>query len=91
MEYEKEQIKDIQDLVILILNDYKRIYDTEEITMEVLKENPIMYNRGFSNGIFGIWGHDIGDLLLHTLCVKVILDEKNKFNQRIKIQLHVDS
>ena len=28
---------------------------------------PNLYNRGRSSGTYGIWGHDLGDLVLHTV------------------------
>ena len=30
---------------------------------------PNMYNRITTEGKFGIWGHDLGDLILHTVWI----------------------
>ncbi len=43
---------------------YKEIYDEEEKAAGNPGKIPGMVNRGTSNGPYGIWGHDITDLVL---------------------------
>ena len=61
-----------KQLIELIASDYKNIYETEEKTtkIKVGTVNPYMMNRNKTDGAFGIFGHDIGDLILHTAYVK---------------------
>ena len=54
-------------------DDYQRIYREEDEGMKNLSPSGIPLNRGFSDGPWGIWGHDIGDLYFEG----VIIDEKN--------------
>ena len=58
------------DFVNLVCNRYKQIYDIEKNTSKT-KEGyiPGMYNRVKTNGNYGIWGHVLGDLVLHTLYI----------------------
>ena len=52
-------------LVSLIRKYYQKVYDIEDRTTKVKARNiPGMLNRDFTNGKFGIWGHNIGDLVL---------------------------
>jgi hypothetical protein len=47
---------------------YQRIYDEEDETAGGPTPNiPGLLNRGRSEGTYGIWGHDLGDLVLHTV------------------------
>lgn len=46
---------------------YRRIYDEETRSMTNLKPSGTLLNRGFSNGKYGIWGHDLGDLDMHAV------------------------
>lgn len=59
-------------LIMEISKIYHHIYNEEEKTATV-KTLPIekrtMYNRNETNGKFGIWGHDIGDLVLSGIDV----------------------
>jgi hypothetical protein len=70
------------DFVTLVCNRYKQIYDIEKTTSKT-KEGciPGMYNRMKTNGMYGIWGHMLGDLTLHTLDI----DDHNN------LELGVDS
>jgi len=63
-----------KEIVELIVNAYHRIYNEENDTSNI-KPALIsgMYNRIHTNGNYGIWGHDLGDLVLHTIYV----DENN--------------
>lgn len=64
------------ELALSISNTYKKIYRDEEDAAGNPGNVPGMMNRAESNGPYGIWGHDLGDLLLHT----VILENGKKFN-----------
>jgi hypothetical protein len=50
---------------------YHALYVEEERTTKIKvippKERKKLYNRNQTDGKFGIWGHDIGDLELHTV------------------------
>jgi hypothetical protein len=56
-----------KQLAKIIARRYQMIYDEEEATSDVAVENiPNMLNRCQTTGRFGIWGHCIDDLILHT-------------------------
>jgi hypothetical protein len=59
-------------LINEISKHYYQLYDEEEKTATIktvpLKERKI-YNRNQTNGKYGIWGHDIGDLVLDEIHV----------------------
>ena len=59
-------------LIKEISKHYYQLYDEEEKTATIktvpLKERKI-YNRNQTNGKYGIWGHDIGDLVLDEIHV----------------------
>ena len=62
-----------QQLLKEISKSYYQIYDEEEKTATI-KTIPIdkrtkMYNRNETNGKYGIWGHDIADLVLADILV----------------------
>lgn len=66
----KEEIKfkTLHDLISEIRKTYHRIYSKEAETMKTLKKkNPMLINRGISDGMFGIWGHDIYDLRIESI------------------------
>lgn len=58
-----------EQLVKSICNLYKWIYQVEEKTSDVKTgQHPAFYfNRNQTYGYFGIWGHGIEDLDLHTI------------------------
>lgn len=57
-------------LIELICKHYKKMYDEEnESTIINAGHIPGMFNRNHTDGKYGIWGHDIEDLMLHTACV----------------------
>jgi hypothetical protein len=63
-----------KSLVELIAVAYRYIYIVEKQSSEVAPALiPGMLNRIQTNGTFGIWGHSLGDLMLHT----VYVDEDN--------------
>ena len=55
------------ELARKICEGYKFIYDTEHAAVSDPGHLPGMLNRKRSQGPYGIWGHDIGDLDLHTV------------------------
>jgi hypothetical protein len=50
---------------------YKRVYEEEEQTSKIavipLEQRKGLINRNETNGKYGIWGHDLSDLDLHTI------------------------
>jgi hypothetical protein len=62
-----------EQLIIAISEQYYKLYEEEELTART-KTVPIakrtkMYNRNQTDGKYGIWGHDIGDLVLTDIGV----------------------
>jgi hypothetical protein len=59
-------------LITEISKLYYQLYDEEEATATI-KTTPMkdrkIYNRNQTNGKYGIWGHDIGDLVLDEIDV----------------------
>lgn len=57
-----------RQLVLLVCEDYKKIYQEEDLSIPTPAGNiPGMYNRERSNGKYGIWGHHLDDLVLYQL------------------------
>lgn len=65
----KEEIKfkTLHELISEIRKTYHKIYAQEAKTLKSIKKNRQLYNRGTSNGMFGIWGHDIYDLSISSI------------------------
>ena len=59
-----------RELVTLICKSYKAIYDAEDKAAGKTENIPGMFNRQTSAGPYGIWGHCLGDLILHTATVQ---------------------
>ena len=60
-------------LIWQIANCYKEIYQ-EELESTQVKETSLderigLLNRNKTNGIYGIWGHDLGDLTLDAITI----------------------
>ncbi len=54
-----------KQLANFIVKTYQKTYKQEDKDVGKKTPNiPGMCNRGFSNGRYGIWGHDIGDLVI---------------------------
>lgn len=72
-----------RELVNLIVKSYKKIYRQEDraATEVTIGKHGPLFNRDQSDGPYGIWGHCLGDLILHTAYV----------NEAGKITLGVDS
>lgn len=60
-----------EELSVQIMDRYRKIYDEEENEDGDPGLVPGMLNRAQSDGPYGIWGHDIRDLILHTLYLHV--------------------
>lgn len=67
-------VKTINDLLSDIVKGYQEIYRMEENSTvkkasRICDEIPScpLINRGRTDGLFGIWGHFIGDLAIHTI------------------------
>ncbi|MEO5942803.1 MAG: hypothetical protein ABIP30_15525 [Ferruginibacter sp.] len=62
-----------QQLLLEISNHYFELYDEEEKTATIktipIAKRKTMYNRNQTDGKYGIWGHDIADLVLDEILV----------------------
>lgn len=57
-----------KEVVNAIAKAYKQIYAEEKQTSTIKAATlPQSFNRNLTNGKYGIWGHVLGDLILHTL------------------------
>ena len=59
-------------LIYEISKQYYQLYDEEERTAKIKTlplEQRTIYNRNRTDGKYGIWGHDIGDLVLNEIIV----------------------
>lgn len=68
-----------EKLALEISKAYHRIYEEEErsATIKTLPmEQRKIHNRNETNGKYGIWGHDIGDLVLSGILVHQTADGK---------------
>lgn len=70
-------------LARIISDEYKKIYQEEEAAVGDPGHVPGMLNRAPSQGPYGIWGHDLGDLLLRT--VEQSDEEKDLFELGFKL------
>ena len=63
-------------IIAAVISAYKRVYQIEDGTTTIPAQlgkdagYGIPYNRVSTDGEYGIWGHELGDLILHTLYVK---------------------
>lgn len=77
------------ELILKISAEYKRIYKEEEATAKE-KTIPIekregLINRNTTNGKYGIWGHDLGDLDLSEIIVH------KRFGKKTRLELYIES
>lgn len=77
------------ELILKISAEYKRIYKEEEATAKE-KTIPIekregLINRNTTNGKYGIWGHDLGDLDLSEIIVH------KQFGKKTRLELYIES
>ena len=70
--YESEKGFTMIEIVNNIIETYREIYriESETTTNKVvpIKERVGLLNRNTTNGEYGIWGHDIEDLVIEALC-----------------------
>jgi hypothetical protein len=68
------------ELALKISKEYKRIYREEEASANVktipLEEREGIINRNQTDGKYGIWGHDLGDLDLSAIVVHRVSGKK---------------
>lgn len=57
----------LYELIDEIRRVYIEIYDEEEKTTSTYQESATLLNRGRTNGVHGIWGHDIRDLWIEGI------------------------
>jgi hypothetical protein len=73
VELEVNNIETIGSLVWHIAKAYQRIYQEEEKTTIYRaipgNERDTSKNRNRTNGVYGIWGHDIEDLTFETISI----------------------
>jgi len=56
-----------RDFAEAVASEYQKIYAEEEASMTDSPEpQGILLNRSRTNGVHGIWGHDLGDLVLES-------------------------
>jgi hypothetical protein len=76
------------ELVQMISKQYHEVYSIEEASASIKTVPPDkrvgMYNRNITNGKFGIWGHDLSDLVLSE--VRLHRDDQGKFIVSLDIQ-----
>jgi hypothetical protein len=62
-----------RELIMEISKAYYKLFDEEEATATVktipVEKRTTVYNRNQTNGKYGIWGHDIADLVLADIMV----------------------
>lgn len=70
LKFESEKGFTIFDFYGCIYDGYKRIYEEEEQGVDP-GNIPGMYNRKTTNGVHGIWGHALGDLVIEGVSKNV--------------------
>lgn len=65
----------LYSLIKAIRSAYRKIYREEENSMTKIKPNKALFNRGNSNGKYGIWGHSIYDLVIES--IRILEGDKN--------------
>jgi len=78
-----------RELVMDISKAYHKLYEEEEATATIktvpIAQRTTLYNRNQTNGKYGIWGHDIADLILADVMVYKAL------NGEIVLGLNIES
>ncbi|WP_341907053.1 hypothetical protein [Fluviicola taffensis] len=77
------------ELILKISKEYKRIYKEEEAsakekTIPIEKREGVI-NRNTTDGKYGIWGHDLGDLDLSEIIVH------RKSGKKTRLELYIES
>ena len=63
------------DIARAVSARYRMIYDEEAKTAMIKPDYiPGTFNRNHTNGIYGIWKYDIGDLYLHSVELDPLFD-----------------
>jgi hypothetical protein len=77
------------ELILKISAEYKRIYQKEEISAKEktipIEEREGVVNRNTTDGKYGIWGHDLGDLDLSEIIVH------KKSGKKTRLELYIES
>lgn len=77
------------ELILKISAEYKRIYREEEISAKEktipIEEREGVVNRNTTDGKYGIWGHDLGDLALSEIIVH------KKSGKKTRLELYIES
>jgi hypothetical protein len=77
-----------RDIVRCISKAYHKIYKEEKESTKIKiipgNQRKVLYNRNTTDGKYGIWGHDIGDLVLSA----IITEEKDN---KIYLNLQIES
>lgn len=77
------------ELVRAVCEEYANIYEAEEATAHTKtippEERTVLKNRNRTDGVYGIYGHDLGDLTLTAL------RWKRDVGGNVTIELHVES
>ncbi|HET9627398.1 MAG TPA: hypothetical protein VFP84_38835 [Kofleriaceae bacterium] len=77
------------NLIKLICEEYAHVYDAEEGTAATktipVEERGTMRNRNRTDGAYGIWGHDLEDLVLTAA------HWTRESDGTVRIELHVES
>ena len=55
------------DIMVLVSDDYRNIYKEEREDIGETPNESGMLNKKNSHGRHGIWGHSIGELILHSI------------------------
>jgi len=56
-----------EDFFDAIRSGYKNIYHDEDEATTCEEKNPFLFNRGSTDGPYGIWGHDLEDLYIEGI------------------------
>ncbi|HVK82661.1 MAG TPA: hypothetical protein VM513_01070 [Kofleriaceae bacterium] len=77
------------ELVRTVCEEYANVYEAEEATADTKtipkEERTILRNRNRTDGVYGIWGHDLEDLVLTAIRWTRAPDGS------VRIELHVQS
>ncbi len=77
------------ELILKISAEYKRIYREEEMSAKEktipIEEREGVVNRNTTDGKYGIWGHDLGDLALSEIIVH------KKSGKKTRLELYIES
>lgn len=67
---------DIFDVTVVLdqyCEKYRQIYQEESDSMtKCVQPNPRLINRGTSDGAWGIWGHELGDLVIEGMDLDLV-------------------